>query len=171
MATSAGVRITNPTPVAGAATTYQWEPFEQLRDDGWDKLLERHWREIAINRDTVPLDPDWEKYEALERLGQWRVFTGRRDGAIVAYLAWFCHEGLHYRQTTFYESDVFYVDRPFRGGMTGVRLYRESMRGFKRPSIVHARAKLHAEEALRVGKLLERLGFTQVEVLYSLRLD
>jgi hypothetical protein len=44
-----------------------------------------HWQEIAMNRDRVPLDVDYDKYLALGEAGRLHVVTVREDGKLVGY--------------------------------------------------------------------------------------
>ena len=45
----------------------------------------RRWDEIALNKATTPLDPDWNTYLALERAAALHVTTLRRDGELIGY--------------------------------------------------------------------------------------
>jgi len=48
-------------------------------------LIELHWEQIALNKDEIKLNPDWDQYEAAEAQGVLKVFTARDEGVLVGY--------------------------------------------------------------------------------------
>jgi hypothetical protein len=56
------------------AVTYQWDSLRRLLDEGIADVSRKHWEEIALDKATVPLDTDWNRYLHYESLGAWRVF-------------------------------------------------------------------------------------------------
>lgn len=79
---------------------------------------------IAHHREMDPgfaLDPDYEQYALLEKLGRFAVFTGRDDGRLVCYSAF--HLIRHLQSKAFAQAvnDVFYVDPEVRRGITAMR--------------------------------------------------
>lgn len=128
-------------------------------------LLLAHWHEIALNKDVVPLDPNWGLYDTLEAAAVLHLTTARLDGALVGYAAYVIGPNLHYRSLIVAESDVFYISPAHRRGMTGARLIQAAERhliavGVNK--IVH-RVKLHKD----VGALFERLGHVPIERVYA----
>ena len=53
---------------------------------GLKGLAPDHWEEVANNKDTIPLDIDWERYRALDDDGSLHVLTARDDGELVGYV-------------------------------------------------------------------------------------
>ncbi len=47
---------------------FQIEKLGDVREEA-EPLLRRHWEEIAVERDTVPLDPDWDTYARVDAAG------------------------------------------------------------------------------------------------------
>ena len=80
--------------------TYQQEFLESVRDDA-QPLLEAHWQEIALNKDIVPLDPDWDAYEQLEEEGKLFIFTARDGGQLAGYFVVIVAPHIHYKSTLF----------------------------------------------------------------------
>ena len=73
-------------------------------------LIEKHWQQVALNKDIVKLAPDWKQYSLLELAGMMRVYTARKDSKLVGYFAVIINKHLHYKNDTFAVCDVLYVD-------------------------------------------------------------
>ena len=63
---------------------YQQEFLSTVVED-IKPLLKEHWEEIALNKEKIKLNPDWDTYEELEHQGRLKVFTARQDGSLVGY--------------------------------------------------------------------------------------
>lgn len=44
-----------------------------------DDLLQMHYEEVALHRDRIKLNPLWDQYAALEKLGMLIIYTARDD--------------------------------------------------------------------------------------------
>lgn len=148
--------------------SYQREPIADL----WEELmplLERHYREIAHWQD-IALDPDRVLYEAIERAGQLRLYTARRDGALIGYVIFFVRFNLHYRHSLQAVQDVVFVAPEHRttGVGRGLLRFAGDALGAERVQVVIHHAK-HAHPEL--GQLLEAEGYEPIETLYAKRLD
>ena len=49
-------------------------------------MFHEHWKELALNQDTIKLDPDWDKFYALDVQGILRILTVRVEGRLVGYV-------------------------------------------------------------------------------------
>ncbi len=50
---------------------YQQEFLATVEND-IRPLIQRHWEDIALNKDKIKLNPDWEAYQKLEQAGMLR---------------------------------------------------------------------------------------------------
>lgn len=128
-----------------------------------------HWKEIGLDHDLIPLDPDYELYDQLAKAGITHLVTARDDGMLIGYHISFIRPALHYKSTLMCFSDIFYLLPDYRHGMTGynfLKFFRDSAKakGAKR---IYVATKL----ALDVGALMKRLGFIQIERIFSLTGD
>jgi hypothetical protein len=48
--------------------TIACEPWERVRQQIWP-LWQLHYAEIAEDKERIPLDPDWDKYDRLAEAG------------------------------------------------------------------------------------------------------
>ena len=148
-----------------APLSFQVERFADMMAE-LPPLIYRHWREIALNQDAIKLDPDWEKYLALERAGCLFVATVRDGGALQGYWISFVYPHLHYKNSLQSFYDVYYVDPAHRGGRTALRFFRFVEAELKARGVqkLHTMVKLHRN---RASRLWEKLGYTAVEVVYT----
>jgi hypothetical protein len=143
---------------------------ETLTDALWDELmplLEAHWREIQHYPD-IPLALDLDGYAAAQHAGCLRTYTARRDGALVGYACFVVRAGLHHRTSLQATQDALYL-APEARSATGAAFIRwcDAQLQAEGVQVVYQ----HVTSARDFGPLLERLGYSQVERIYSKRLD
>ena len=63
---------------------YKEETYSQVIDE-IKPLLEDHWEEIALNKEVIKLNPNYEMYEKLCNAGVMRIVTARDDGKLIGY--------------------------------------------------------------------------------------
>lgn len=128
-------------------------------------LLPLHWEELALNKEHVPLDPQYEIYIERERKGELLFVTLRELGEIVGYFIGFIAPGLHYKTCRTCTMDIFFVRKDKRSGSAGVRLFRFVEQELRRRKVDRwfMGSKVHAD----ASALFERIGATKVEVYYS----
>jgi len=140
------------------------EEFSRVIDEA-KPLLYRHWEEIALDKERVPLDPDWARYASLEAMGALSVVTMRQNGKLVGYSCMVVQPGLHYRGCLEARMDIFWLAPECRGRMGGVRLFRAVERELQRRGVkrIYAGSKLHKD----VSSLFVKLGYVPIERWFS----
>lgn len=128
-------------------------------------LLPLHYEELALNKDKVPLLPQYQVYIERERAGMVVFVTLREAGELVGYFIGFVAPGLHYQTCLTCTPDIFYVHPDKRGGRAGFILFEAVEKELRRRGVQRwfVGSKLHADTSW----LFERLGFDRVEVTYS----
>jgi N-acetylglutamate synthase-like GNAT family acetyltransferase len=128
-------------------------------------MLELHYQELALDKDKVPLSPQYDIYIQRERLGELIMMAARKDGELIGYFFGFISPGLHYSTCLTCIMDIFYIHPDHRGSMCGVRLFKTVEKELKRRGVDRwfVGSKCH----LDASWLFERLGFERVEVTYS----
>lgn len=142
-----------------------WEPIPRLVADGAEDLIHKHWLETSINRDEVPLAPDWRRVFLLEKQGVFKGIGLRRNGALIGYAVFAVEQHIHFRSTCYATCNVLYVLPKFRG-YAGGRLLRRSeelLADLGVRKIIHS-VPLASNEKL--GALLQRLGYSHTEAFY-----
>jgi len=142
----------------------QAEPYATFVVDA-KHLYPAHYEELALDKDKVPLDIDYERYEALDAANILLVVTLRDEGRLVGYFMGFLMPHLHYRTCLTMAMDIFWTHPDIRGGMEGVRLFREVEQEAKRRGAhrLYYGSKLHKD----CSRLFDYLKMTPVETYYS----
>ena len=148
------------------------ERFSWLRHSGAE-LFERHYREASADL-TVPLDPNWPLYDAMEQQNLEACVVIRKDGALIGYAVFLMTPHLHYDHVVA-EADVFFIDPAHRSGWLGVKLFQltEDLLREKGVSEICSRVKLHVKPGRGgrdLGMLFEFLGYRPVETNYRKRI-
>ena len=144
--------------------TIQLESFTQRLDE-FKPLFPLHWEELALNKDKVPLDPQYEIYIEREKRGELIFATMRELGKPVGYFIGFIAPGLHYKTCLTCTMDIFYVCKEKRTGTAGIKLFRFVEKELKRRGVHRwfMGSKVHAD----ASALFERIGAAKVETYYS----
>jgi len=144
--------------------TYQVEALPGFLEE-LKPLLPIHWEELALNKDKVPLDPQYDIYLSRDALGQVISMTMRDDGELVGYFIGFVAPGLHYKTCLTCTMDIFYVHPAHRGSGSGFGLFKAMEKEIKRRGVqrLFVGSKLHKDASW----LFEKLGYQEVERYYS----
>lgn len=144
--------------------TFHIESFEERLGD-LKVLLPLHYKELALNQDKVPLDPQYGEYIRREREGMLLFVTAREAGELMGYFIGFIAPGLHYQTCLTCTMDIFFVHPDKRTGMTGVKLFKFVEKELKRRGVDRwfVGSKNHADSSA----LFRRLGFEPVETHHS----
>lgn len=116
------------------------------------------------------MDPDWDRYFAYDLANVLHCLTVRSGGVLVGYVFVLVFPHLHYASTLWAQTDIFWLDPAYRQGLTGYRMLKETERYLKAGGVkmVCMNAKLHFEtDRGTIGRLLERLGFKPMDIVYS----
>ena len=144
--------------------TYQQEFLGDCRKD-CEELIRLHWEEIALNKEVIKLNPDWESYEALEEAGTLKIFTARDGYNLVGYFVVLVGRSLHYKDHIFAENDIIYLHRDYRKGYTGIKLIKFAEKCLKEDgvSILKVNTKVHQP----FDTLMSFLKFNLIERVYT----
>ena len=131
-----------------------------------EPLLEEHWKEIALNKDIIKLNPDWEGYARLDGINALRIYTARKDDELVGYFVVLVSKSLHYRDHLFANNDIIFLTKAARKGLAGFKLIKFAIDSLAAEGItkLHINTKAHQP----FDAILERLGFQEIERVYSL---
>ncbi len=149
--------------------TFQKESFIQCMAE-LPEIFHAHWREVAIDHNAVPLDPDWEQYTILELQGVLHMMTVRDNGVLIGYYLAFVKTHLHYKSTLHSWSDLLFLTKRYRNsGMglasTGFRLIRETERMLKAMGV--KKTYLMTKEYIPLNILTKRLAYRLTEMVYT----
>ena len=143
---------------------YQQEFLSQVENDIL-VLIDLHYKEIALNKNKVKLNPDWDVYRDLEDQGKLKIFTARDGLTLVGYFVVVVGTNMHYKDHTFACNDIIYLHKDYRKGFAGIKLIKFAKKCLTDDgvSILTINTKVHQP----FDRLLERLGFNLIERVYS----
>lgn len=126
---------------------------------------DQHWEELALNKDKVPLAPQYDVYEARDDAGQLLLVTLREAGRLVGYFIGFIAPGLHYKTCLTLTMDIFWTHPDVRGGFAGVKLFRAVEKDARRRGVhrIFYGSKMHKD----ASRLFEFLKMEPVEMYYT----
>lgn len=140
--------------------------------------IERHWPahydEIALDKDAVPLAPDYAAYAKHDADGRLFVLTVRGNGELVGYLTAIVSPHLHYGKTLCAFFDLYYVTPAWRRSVTGsigllsmvgARLFIEAERQLRLRGVrkMFTGTKLHRDASV----IFHALGWREDERLWT----
>lgn len=130
-----------------------------------EPLLEQHYKEIALNKDIIKLNPDWRAYAQLDAINGLRVYTARKDGKLMGYFVVIVSRSLHYKDHLFANNDVIFLTKTARKGLTGMKLVKYAIESLKAEGVtkLHVNTKMHQP----FDPIMERLGFEEIETVFS----
>lgn len=145
--------------------TVHIESFEERLDE-LQALLPLHYEELALNKDKVPLVPQYGIYIARERAGELLFVTLRQSGELVGYFIGFIAPGLHYSTCLTCTMDIFYVRKDLRKGRAGINLFKFVQAELKRRGVQRwfVGSKVHAD----ASALFRYLKFEPCETYYTM---
>ena len=144
--------------------TIQTEKLKDILEE-LKPLLPIHWKEIALDPEEVPLDPDYDQYLFMEEKGMLHVCTAREDGGLIGYYLSFIVFHPHYKTTLHSKLDIYYVHPAHRKAGAGFKLFKHYEAEMKRLGVkkIISGCKLHMDH----GPLFEALGYKEIERTYS----
>lgn len=155
------------TPAPGEAraipVTYAVEDWFAVQAE-MAPLWKLHYEEVALNRDVIKLDPDFDMYDAMARNGQLHIVVARKAGAVVGYHFTIVRPHLHYRNSLSGMTDIYYIAPAYRTGRTPLRLFEFVEKTLKARGVqkLFTGTKL----SLDAGPLFEKMGWKESERLF-----
>ena len=143
---------------------YAVEPWAAVKDAA-QPLLQRHWEEVALDRDKIPLALDLALYDALADAGVLWVVTARDAGVLVGYYTVLVQKHLHFSTTLTAFTDLIFLEKTHRKGRAGQRLIEAAeamLSGLGVKQILTG-----TKQKPDLGPLLRRMGYGLHEVSYS----
>jgi len=133
--------------------------------EGLKGFFPEHWVELALNKDKVPLDPQYDIYLQRDAAGQVLYVALREGGNQIGYFVGFIAPGLHYKTCLTLTMDIFWVHPERRKGRGGIILFKEVEREAKRRGVhrMFMGSKLHKD----AGALFQYLKYEPVETYFT----
>jgi hypothetical protein len=159
--------------IAAEAPSPEWQAlsfatarFQEIMFD-LPPLFLAHWKEVAIDRDRIALEPNFRQYQALDEAGCLAIQTARWDGDLAGYFFTLIVPHLHYQSCLAGLTDMYYLNERARVGWGYPRFFRYVMRDLAERGVKKhwTMTKCHLNPSL--GQLWERMGYRRTETVYT----
>jgi GNAT superfamily N-acetyltransferase len=150
------------------APMYRWETNVPVLTFFMDEnsIIDCHWDEVANYKNAIELDPDIEKYVALENAGVLKNVCVYDEDRLIGYSVLFIQPHLHYCKDLFAYVDVIYLHPDYRGSTLGVKLVKKTEQLAREcgASVVTFHTKpLHPA----IDKVLVKFGYGHIENIFG----
>lgn len=129
-------------------------------------LFDTHWEDLALNKDRIKLDPQYEVYKQKERTGELFAASVMEDGRIIGYYIGFIGRALHYQGMLMCTPDIYYIHPAYRFKNAGTILFNFVKSELKRRGIQYWVVGDKNHKSL--GAFFEMHGFSKIENYYSM---
>lgn len=132
-------------------------------------LFKEHNEEIGEPEDRMPLDPDVDAIEALDKAGMLQILTARHSDDLLGYCTFVISKSLQSKNVLCATQSIYFVKKCERKGSLGLRLYMESIRHLKTKGVknIYPHHWLRGD-SIALKPFFERMGAIEVEHVYSL---
>lgn len=122
-------------------------------------LAYEHWHYVTDHE--WPVDPDWDKFRELERIGLVRFLAARDGTKLVGYMIFLLCPALHYKTKLQAHDDAFFLKAEYRKGWAGYKMFRAAQAMLAKDNV--DRIVIHMKVKVPIRSLLKRLGYRQRE--------
>jgi GNAT superfamily N-acetyltransferase len=144
--------------------TFHTEPWSACLPD-ISQHWSAHWNEVALHKDEIPLDPDFDEYARIEKAGQLHCSVARHRGVCVGYAVVIVRRHLHYKTSLSGYFDLYYLHPNFRAGWAGVRLFRHAEAVMRKRGV--ERLFTGTKVSLDASVIFKRLGWDESERVWA----
>lgn len=144
---------------------YQTEDFMDVIEE-MKPLIEKHYEEVCWYKDKIALNPAYDIYEVMNRVGNCHVFTTRtEDGELVGYCISFIQRNPHYQDHIYAVNDVIYVAEEHRHTGCAAEMLKQLESIFKDMGV--SVMTFHMKTFKTFETLMDSLGFEKQEFLFG----
>ena len=139
---------------------------------GGQALMQQHWEEAGVHKETLVPDPDWEKIFRLEEMGMWKTVELRKGETLIGYSNWLINSMLDYKTKILAQNMNLFLTKEQRLGIAGVRLIRGTEALLREQGVcricygIRPFIKIGAK-ARSLGQLFSALGYLHTDEIYS----
>jgi GNAT superfamily N-acetyltransferase len=140
------------------------EPYSDHLVEEIKPLIQMHYDEIALHKEHVLLDPDWDRYAAIDSTGNLLIVTARNEKMqLVGYAVFFITPHIHYKSTMIASNDILYLHPAYRKGRVGIRLLKDSETACRYRGV--NKILWHVKFAKDFRNILYRLGYCDEDAI------
>lgn len=128
-------------------------------------LLQEHYEQVAMYKDKIPLEPDYDKYLDLCDSGILHIVTARDEDKLIGYYISMMVPHIHYSSHKFAVNDILYIDEEYRKTLVGLEMFKFAEKCLKEEGV--SVMTIHMKTSLPFDSLCEGLGYDYAERNYT----
>jgi len=128
-------------------------------------LLDLHWEEVAMYKDKIEFNPDFDAYFKMDEAGRLQIVTVRDNSLIIGYYISFIIVHPHYKDDKFAQNDILFIHPEYRGGTVAYRMFKYAEEQLK--NIGCSVVLIHMKTQHPFERLCVALGMDKHEIVYS----
>lgn len=145
-------------------TTFRVETIQSVMDNF--ALVQQHWDEIVVDKTVRKLDPHWEFFQKMERIGGLVTLVARdSEGVMLGYAVFLLSHHLHDRTMLTAHNDAVFLRKDRRVGGVGYRLLKFCDEQLPRFGV--NMINWHVKTCTDFGPALIKLGYKVHETIYT----
>ena len=142
------------------------ESFDQVIGELRD-LIDRKRGDLPRTQET-PVDPNFDLYATMARVGCLTIYTVRDDGVLVGYASYFVGMSMHSKQAGWATSDSVWINPEARRLCLGRRLLRYIETDLRERGIIVSQTL--AKPGSAFSRLLHSQGYVLGDLVYTRRI-
>jgi hypothetical protein len=140
---------------------------ERWRDfwPGLQKLQVRHWEELGLDRDRIPLGVDDIRFGVIDEQDLLHIVTVRAEGELIGYYMAVVMPHLHYKDAGLMAfTDMYFILPEYRTGV-GARMMSFVEHSLKERGVVkiYLSCKVHEDHS----KLFEAMNYRKSDISFT----
>ena len=143
--------------------------YSAFLGEAWP-MARRHWNEVGTFRNVLQLNPDHDRYRALERDGRLHILAARSDQFLVGYLFMLVVPHPRDKVARVARDDLFYVDPNYRRFHLGPAMIESALthaEGRADIIMLSTKARRTMARGPHGGTYLQRHGFEPLETVWG----
>lgn len=145
--------------------TYQTEAYHEVIED-LKEILPQHYEEVALYRDKIDLNPDYDFYEdGYYEANSIHFFTARDNGKLVGYVVTMIYPNPHYKDHIYAVNDLLYVLPEYRHTEVAVQMLKQFEQEMKDLGV--SVMTMHMKTYKTFEALMDSLEFDKSEYLFT----
>lgn len=129
-------------------------------------LFEQHWAELAPRKHLMGIDPQWDRYEHLEKLGNLMILLAHDDdNQLVGYSVNVVMQHLHFANLRYCHNDLLFVVPSHRNQGLGRQLIKATEIAAKESGA--EMLVWHARPGTALELVLRRRGYAPDFMFYA----
>lgn len=145
---------------------FKVEPFADFQEEWLGEISRRHWEELAMDKESIPIDVNLEQYKDMDQRGILHVLTARDGKKLVGYYIAMIVIHPHYQSFgPMAMTDIYYLSPEYRKGTIAFEMMAELEKSLKIRGVKKAYSSCKAHKDLT--PLFQKCGWRLTDICFT----